>query len=111
MGVSKELLKGSTVILILSLLERRPMYGYEMIAEIGRSSEGVFDFKEGTLYPILHALESEGLVESYWSENEGRRRRKYYRITVDGRNHLKAKLQEWVLFRTAVDRVIGATHA
>lgn len=110
MAVNKELLKGSTVTLILSLLDRRPLYGYQMIVEIQNSSGGVFNFKEGTLYPILHMLESQGYVTSYWSdESEGARRRRYYQITDDGRGYLKTRLTEWALFRTAVDRVIGGT--
>lgn len=112
MNINKELLKGSTVTLILSLLERRPLYGYQMIAEIQRDSGGVLNFREGTLYPILHALESQGYVESYWSdESEGARRRRYYRITEAGRGYLKARRTEWVLFRTAVDRVIEGSNA
>lgn len=59
MKVSKELLKGSTSTLILSLLNERPMYGYEMIKELEAKSEGIFSFKEGTIYPILHNLEAE----------------------------------------------------
>jgi len=107
MRIDKELLKGSTVILILTLLDRRPMYGYEMLTEIEQASGGVFQFKEGTLYPILHALESSGYVESYWDRTESARQRKYYRITDKGRGHLTAKRREWVTFRSAVDRVIG----
>lgn len=110
MNISKELLKGSTEILILTLLDRSPMYGYEMIAAIERESGGVFSFKEGTLYPILHTLESEGHVESFWSEGDGARKRKYYRITETGMRYLKARQSEWACFRTAVDRVIGATN-
>jgi DNA-binding PadR family transcriptional regulator len=110
MKINKELMKGSTVILILTLLERKEMYGYEMTKEIERSSSGVFTFKEGTLYPILHTLEVEQLVESYWNE-EGGRKRKYYRITERGRGQLEEKKQEWTLFRTTVDRVIGEGHA
>lgn len=110
-GISKELLKGSTVVLILSLLDREPMYGYQMIARIEAESGGVFSFKEGTLYPILHTLESEGFVEAYWVEGEGARARKYYRITEPGRGHLKARRSEWALFRTAVDQVIGEVRA
>ena len=104
--VNKELLKGSTVILILKLLDGQPMYGYQMIKEIARSSDGVFAFKEGTLYPILHSLDAEGVVESYWLEAEGRKR-KYYQLTERGRQHLNTKQQEWVVFRTAVDKVLG----
>ncbi|WP_274651150.1 PadR family transcriptional regulator [Paenibacillus humicola] len=106
MKINKELMKGSTVILILTLLENKDMYGYEMTKEIERRSNGIFTFKEGTLYPILHTLEAERYVESYWIE-EGGRKRKYYRITKEGRNQLGEKQREWSLFRTAVDRVIG----
>lgn len=110
MKINKELMKGSTVILILTLLDRKEMYGYEMTKEIERSSSGVFTFKEGTLYPILHTLEVEQLVESYWNE-EGGRKRKYYRITERGKGQLEEKKQEWTLFRTTVDRVIGEGRA
>ncbi len=109
--VNKELLKGSTVILILSLLDGKPMYGYEMIKEIERKSAGTFTFKEGTLYPILHSLESEGMVESYWEQNEGSRKRKYYSITDKGRRCAGEKKAEWVTFRTAVDQVLGGKFA
>jgi PadR family transcriptional regulator PadR len=104
--INKELLKGSTVILVLSLLERAPMYGYQMIKEIEIKSGGVFNFKEGTLYPILHALESDGLIESYWQGNEGSRQRKYYRITGKGSNCLKEKQQEWITFSSAMDKIL-----
>jgi PadR family transcriptional regulator, regulatory protein PadR len=106
MKVNKELMKGSTVILILTLLNRSEMYGYEMTREIEKHSNGVFSFNEGTLYPILHALEAEKWVESYWDKNEGRKR-KYYRLTNEGKLQLKEKKAEWHVFRTAVDQVIG----
>lgn len=106
MGINKELLKGSTTILILSLLDQRHMYGYEMIKEIERKSNGVFSFKEGTLYPILHSLESESMIESYWEDNTSSRKRKYYKITDKGRRGLKQKHQEWDIFRVAVDKVL-----
>ncbi|RXT07078.1 PadR family transcriptional regulator [Ammoniphilus sp. CFH 90114] len=107
MKISKELVKGSTVMMILTLLERKPMYGYEMIKEIESNSNGVFTFKEGTLYPILHTLEAEGWVEAYWCEQEGARKRKYYRITDQGKGHLEAKKKEWTTFRSALDFVLG----
>lgn len=106
MKINKELLKGSTVILILSLLDGKAMYGYEMIKEIEKRSKGVFEFKEGTLYPILHTLEAEGMVESYWDEGEGSRKRKYYKITGKGRLYTKEKQEEWITFRSAVDQVL-----
>lgn len=104
--VNKELLKGSTVILVLSLLRRSPMYGYQMIKEMEQESGGVFMFKEGTLYPILHALEADGMIESYWLGEEGSRQRKYYRITQKGDMVLKEKKREWETFRSTVDQIL-----
>jgi PadR family transcriptional regulator PadR len=104
--VNKELLKGSTVILVLSLLQRESMYGYQMIKELEKESQGVFMFKEGTLYPILHSLEAEGMIASYWEGNEGSRRRKYYLITNKGTSALKEKQREWETFRSAVDQIL-----
>lgn len=106
MKINKELMKGSTVILILTFLDRKDMYGYDMTKEMEKHSDGVFTLKEGTLYPILHMLESEGFVEAYWNEKDGRKR-KYYRITKQGKGELNLKKQEWTLFRNTVDRVLG----
>lgn len=104
--INKQMIKGSTETLILTLLQAQPMYGYELIKELHRQSEGVFSLKEGTLYPILHAMEIEGWVEAYWAEVEGRKR-KYYAIREQGIQALQHKKAEWSLFRRAVDRVIG----
>ncbi len=106
MKVSKELLKGSTTILILSLLNSKDMYGYEMIKEIQLKSKGVFSFKEGTLYPILHGLENENFIESYWNIGEGKRKRKYYKITDSGKKVFKEKEEEWSLFSSTVNLVL-----
>ena len=106
MKINKELLKGSTSILVLSLLQRNEMYGYQIIKEMDLKSSGVFAFKEGTLYPILHNLEEENLVESFWKEGENTRKRKYYRITKKGRGALKEKEEEWTLFTSTVNKVI-----
>ncbi|WP_046214975.1 PadR family transcriptional regulator [Paenibacillus wulumuqiensis] len=106
MKISKELLKGSTGTLVLTLLSQKDMYGYELIKELEQSSQGIFSLKEGTLYPILHAMESERWVESYWQESSGRKR-KYYSITETGIAQLQEKTREWNLFKNAVDRVIG----
>lgn len=110
MRISKELLRGSTVILVLKSLERQPMYGYALIKHLEAGSNGVFRLKEGTLYPILHSLEAEGMVESYW-DSDGPRPRKYYRITDKGRRELQEKQAEWAAFRSAVDRVLGGAFA
>jgi PadR family transcriptional regulator PadR len=104
--VNKELLKGSTVILLLSLLDNKPMYGYEMIKELQKKSNGVFEFKEGTLYPILHSLEDNNLIESYWDDTEGARKRKYYRITEAGKKEAIERQKEWKVFTEAMGQVL-----
>lgn len=86
------------------------MYGYQIIKEIDQQSEGIFVFKEGTLYPILHALEAEGSVESYWLESNEGRRRKYYRITKQGKERLEQKNTEWTQFKNAIDKLIGGIN-
>lgn len=106
MKVNKELLKGSTTILILSLLSRKNMYGYEMIKEMEAKSNNVFSLKEGTLYPILHALENDNFIESYWDDSMGARKRKYYKITPSGIKVLSEKEEEWKLFSSTVNNVL-----
>jgi DNA-binding PadR family transcriptional regulator len=106
MSVNKELLKGSTATLVMQLLSRKKMYGYELIKELELLSGGLFELREGTLYPILHALENDKLVTSEWVGEEGGRQRKYYYITKTGRAHLSEKKKEWAQFRSAVDQII-----
>ena len=107
MNINKELTKGSMALLVLSVLAEEEMYGYQMIGEINRRSDNVFRMKEGTLYPILHAMVAEGLLESYDAKSETGRERKYYRITATGSLQLKARREEWQVFTGAGNRVIG----
>ena len=93
--------------LILKLLEQPDMYGYQIIKELEKRSERVFTLKEGTLYPLLHALEQEGAVICEQRTAENGRGRKYYIITDNGRRLLNEKLKEWDSFQTAVNQVIG----
>lgn len=106
MKVNKELLKGSTTTLVLSLLNSRPMYGYEIIKVIELKSNGIFSFKEGTLYPILHSLEGDGMIESSWNESEEGRKRKYYKLTEKGKLHMESRKEEWSIYRKAVDEIL-----
>ena len=96
-------MKGSTSIIILGLLKCNAMYGYEMIKKIELKSKGMFAFKEGTLYPLLHGLESDGYIDSYWEQSHEGRKRKYYRITKIGSKHLDEKKVEWEIYKAAVD--------
>ena len=102
--VNKELLKGSLAILILAILSEEPTYGYRIVKELKTRSRDVFSLGEGTLYPLLHKLQSDGLLESYWQEVDGRRR-KYYALTKNGRRALDAKTDEWRLFAKAMNQV------
>ena len=107
MTINKELTKGSTALLILSVLSEQEMYGYQMIGEINRRSDNVFKMKEGKIYPILHAMVNAGLLESYDAKSETGRDRKYHRITATGSLQLKLRREEWQVFTGAVNRVIG----
>jgi len=104
--IDKELLKGSTTMLILNLLQEDNMYGYEMIKRLKEKSNNVFEMQEGTLYPILHTLEEKDLIISYWDEQNSRKR-KYYSITNQGRKVLKEKKEEWKIFSNGINSVIG----
>lgn len=104
-----ELIAGSTTMLVLRLLERKPMHGYEIIKTMEAASSGVFTLNEGTLYPILHLLENEGYVQAEW-EGETNRKRKVYAITPKGGKVLMEKQQEWERIRNAVDAVMGGVN-
>ena len=106
MKIDKSLLSGSTTLLVLSLLKGGDMYGYEMIAELARRSDRTFELKEGTLYPILHALEQDKRVKSYEKEAPTGRIRKYYHITKSGLELLEEKQAEWKLFSEKVNGVV-----
>lgn len=106
MKINKELLKGSTNLLVLSLLEKENMYGYQMIKKLSEKSKNVFELQEGTLYPILHSLEEKNYISSYW-DTTGAKKRKYYTITKEGKKHLKEKKTEWETFSAGVNQVVG----
>ena len=107
MNIKKEMTKGSSALLVLSVLENKEMYGYQIVKEIEMRSKFVFSLKEGTLYPILHAFEKDGYVESYWEGKEGERRRKYYHLTRKGIKVLNENREEWKTYSEAVGKVIG----
>ena len=107
MKIDKSLMSGSTTLLILSLLAGEEMYGYQMITELARRSNHIFDLKEGTLYPILHALEKDKYLSSYQQEAPTGRVRKYYRLTRRGKKLLDDKRSEWAAFRQGVDGVLS----
>lgn len=101
MAVDKTLVSGSVTMLLLKLLSRKDMYGYEMIATLRERSNNVFELKAGSLYPLLHSMEEKGLVSSYEQEVLGKVR-KYYSLTKEGKKVLKQKEEEWKEYTQAV---------
>ncbi len=102
----KGLLNGNTTMLILKLLECEDMYGYQMIDELAERSDKTFSLKAGTLYPLLHGLERQGMVVSYDKTAENLKVRKYYSITKEGRKLLDEKRVEWKEYTGAVNKVL-----
>ena len=93
--------------LILSTLSSGPHHGYQLALELEQKSGGVFRFKHGTLYPILHKLEKDGLISGHWLEEESKRKRKSYRLTAAGRQHLKIHKGAWRDFFDRFFTVVG----
>ena len=106
MAQRRELMKGSTASLLLCLMAQQPMYGYQIIKELERRSQGYFKFKEGTLYPALHRLERAGLIIGKWQTLPSGRQRRYYHITDEGRSTLVAKRSQWQEFLAAMNLII-----
>ncbi len=96
-------------VLILSTLSSGPHHGYQLALELEEKSDGAFRFQHGTLYPILHKLESEGLIRGDWLEETSRRRRKSYRLTPAGRRHLREQKARWQHFFDSFFHVVGET--
>ena len=107
----RELKKGSAELLILSLVEQEPRHGYDIARLIEVRSKGVIQFKVASLYPLLYRLEARGWILGRWVEKAGQRRRRYYRITADGRRILDAQRHTWRAFAAAIARVTGVEHA
>jgi len=103
--------KGSAELLVLSLLEDQPRHGYDISKLIQIRSGGALQFHVTSLYPLLHRLEKEGLVEGLWVEKAEQRRRRYYSLTPQGRELLRSKQKSWRDFVALVSRVTGMEHA
>lgn len=107
----RELKKGSAELLILSLIEARPRHGYEVSKLIEARSEGALKFNVASLYPLLYRLEKRGWIQGRWVEKAGERRRRYYKLTAEGRKVLAAQRSTWREFVEAINRITGAEHA
>ena len=108
--LDRELKKGSAELLILSLLENRARHGYEVSKLIEARSGGTLKFNVASLYPLLYRLEARGWIEGRWVEKAGQRRRRYYKLTKEGRKVLPAQRSTWESFVTAINRVTKPEH-
>ena len=107
---SRELKKGSTELLVLALIEDRPRHGYDIGKRIESGSGGRLTFRIGSLYPILCRLEDKGLITGRWIEKAGERRRRYYKLTTEGRKALARERSLWNEFVVTVNRITGSQH-
>jgi len=98
MSLMQQLKKGSTPLLVLTVLQEEPMYGYQIMRELKERSQGYFTMTAASLYPALHKLEADNQVIGRWQEGTGSRRRKYYTITKKGRETLSDHASEWQTF-------------
>lgn len=101
--------KGTTALAVLKLLcdVGEPMHGYQIIRELEARSQGAFPFKEGLIYPRLHQMEQDGLLQSQWVGEPGTRRRKVYTVTPKGRRQLQRELEQWEVFSHGMGRLLG----
>jgi PadR family transcriptional regulator PadR len=104
--MQRELLKGNVPALILAVLKDGGLHGYAIAREIERRSGGILEWKEGTLYPALHALEKDGLIVAQWENNERGPSRKVYALTPAGQDDLKRRTAMWSQFSRAVSDVL-----
>ena len=109
--LDRELKKGSAELLILSLLETQPRHGYDISKLIAARSQGRLTFHVASLYPLLYRLEERGWIQGKWLERAGQRRRRYYRLTGEGRRVLAKQRTTWRAFVDAVRQITEADHA
>ena len=109
--LARELKKGSAELLVLSLVEDTPRHGYEIGGLIEQRSGGVLRFNVASLYPLLYRLEKRGWIQGRWVEKAGQRRRRYYRLTPEGRKVLAAQRDSWVEFVRAINLITGIENA
>lgn len=110
-ALDRELKKGSAELLILSLLDARPRHGYELSKLIHVRSGGQLTFHIDSLYPLLYRLEERGWIKGSWVEKPDERRRRFYKVTAEGRRVLVQQRKTWAAFVEAVRRVTGDEHA
>src|SRR5918994_1381425 len=110
-GVDSTLKKGTAELLVLAQLEDHARHGYEIAQQIAARGAGGVSFQPASLYPVLYRLERRGLIAGRWVEKPNQRRRRYYRLTADGRRVLREQRKSWRSFIQAVHQAAGLDYA
>ena len=110
MKLGKDLVAASAIPLVLSILEEGESYGYALIQRVRRLSGGEIEWTDGMLYPVLHRLEAQRLVQARWGQSEAGRKRKYYALQGAGRKALRAQKEQWLLVQETLAKLWGAQH-
>ena len=105
MKLQKELVAASSVPLVLSILTEGDSYGYAIIQRVKELSGGKIEWTDGMLYPVLHWLEDQDLVESRWEDSETGRKRKYYALKSEGREALRQQKEQWALVNSVLNQL------
>lgn len=111
MEFRRELVGATTAPLILAVLAEGPAHGYAVVRSVNELSDGLFNWREGTIYPALHRLEKAGLIRGAWEKTPGGRRRRVYSLTPRGKRRLSERRAEWKVFSGVVSRIMEACHA
>ncbi len=106
MPFNTELVGSSVEMIVLKLLAERTMYGYEIIQIVNERTDGAFNWKEGTLYPVLHRLEGKGYLATEWQTGDTGKKRKYYKLTTKGMSYAGEKVAEWHTFARSINAVL-----
>jgi len=107
MSIDVDWLRGSLQTILLQVVAPGPTYGYEICKRLRKSSGGILELNEGSLYPALHKLEQAGLLSSRWEPTADGRRRKYYALTPAGEQHLAQKREQWRVYRAVMEGLLG----
>jgi PadR family transcriptional regulator PadR len=103
---TKQTLNGNVETIILAILEAGPSYGYALVKELDKRSEGILKLGEGTIYPVLYRMEEKKIVSARWRLAENGRERKYYRLNAKGRKALAANCRQWEMLSSVMKRVL-----
>ena len=111
MKFERELLKGVAPVVVLEILSRGKMYGYELSSAVEQRSAGILSLGRGTLYPLLYNLEAKELVIADWEESESKRPRRYYSITSKGKEQLASQKEQWLALQKGANLLFGLAGA